>query len=167
MSIIIKRILGIDPGIAITGYALLEFTKSSYDESFSLIASGSIQTDKSLESPCRLLEIHNDLEYLLAELKPDEAAVEKVFYFKNAKTIMPVSEARGVITMTIRKFNVPIFNYTPLEIKQTITGYGRADKADVKQMVEIILNNTNIAKLDDTIDAVAIAICHARMYNET
>ncbi|MEI7473485.1 MAG: crossover junction endodeoxyribonuclease RuvC [bacterium] len=163
MPAVKTRILGIDPGIAITGYAVVEYTKSSYDEDFDLITSGSIQTDKSLKSPCRLLEIHNDLEFLLEKYTPDVAAVEKIFYFKNAKTIMPVSEARGVITMTLRKFNLPIFDYTPLEIKQTITGFGRAEKCDVKQMVEIILSDCNLSKLDDTIDAVAIAICHARM----
>lgn len=164
MGIIKQRIISIDPGIAITGYAIIDFLKNADNEDqFELITSGSIQTEKKLKSSERLLEIHNDMQYLLDKYSPDVCAIEQIFYFKNAKTIIPVCEARGVICMTVSKYHIPVFEYTPLVVKQTLTGFGRADKDEVKQMVEITLNNYNISKLDDTIDAIAIGICHARM----
>ncbi|HSA06927.1 MAG TPA: crossover junction endodeoxyribonuclease RuvC, partial [Candidatus Gastranaerophilales bacterium] len=129
------RILGIDPGMAIVGYCVLDYFPDNPDEAYKIVNCGSIQTCKNSKNPKRLLEIHNDLAYILEEFKPEVAAVEQLFYFKNAKTIMCVSEARGVILMTLEKYNIPIFEYTPLVIKQTVTGYGRACKDDVRDMV--------------------------------
>ncbi len=156
------RIIGIDPGMAIVGYSVLDFYDNNSENCFSVIASGSIQTDKKKDDPARLYEIHRDLTELIETYKPDVAAVEQLFYFKNAKTIIPVAQARGVIIMTLNMFNIKVFNYTPLVVKQTITGYGRADKSEIKDMVKIILNCETLDKLDDTADATAIAICHAR-----
>ena len=155
------RIIGIDPGMAIVGYCFMEFEHEKFDNPNTLINCGSIQTNKNLNHSERLLEIHNDLSSLLKTYKPDVASVEQLFYFKNAKTIIPVAEARGVILMTLKMFDVPVYEYTPLVVKQTITGYGRSEKKDVKEMVKVLMgDNQKLPKLDDTIDAIAIAICH-------
>ena len=156
------RILGIDPGMAISGYCALDVINNSYENSYNIITSGSIQTHKSEDTGARLLEIHNDLSELIIQYKPDCASVEKLFFFKNAKTIMPVSEARGVIIMTLKKFDIKVFEYTPLVVKQTITGYGKATKQEVCQMTQLAIGAGKMPKLDDASDAVAIALCHAR-----
>ncbi len=156
------RIIGIDPGMAIVGYSIIDAQVIDGEEHYSVVESGSIQTDKSLDKACRLLEISQDLDYLLDMYKPDIASVEELFFFKNAKTIVPVCEARGVILLTLRKLGIPINEYTPLVIKQTITGYGRANKNDVQEMIKLIVKNDQIPKLDDSSDAMAIAICHVR-----
>ncbi len=152
------RILGIDPGMAIVGYGLIEFD----GEKLILITSGSIQTNKDLSDSERLLEIFNDLSTLVNELKPDCASVENLFFFKNQKTVIPVAEARGVILMVLQKYKIPTYSYTPMEVKQVLTGYGRAEKKEVEQMVKISLGTDKLPKLDDTVDAIAIAICHSR-----
>lgn len=152
------KILGIDPGMAIVGYGLVEYE----NDKITLLASGSIQTNKDLSSSRRLLEIFNDLSEIISMYKPDCASVEQLFFFKNQKTIIPVAEARGVILTVLEKFNIPIYNYTPMEVKQVLTGYGRADKKEVEQMVKLIIQEQRLPKLDDTIDAIAIAICHTR-----
>ena len=153
------KILGIDPGMAIVGYGMIETTESG---TISLITSGSIQTDKNLCDSKRLLEIYKDLSTVIETYKPDCASVEELFFFKNQKTIIPVAEARGVILTVLEKFNIPTYCYTPMEVKQVLTGYGRASKKEVEQMVKFSLNTDEIPKLDDTVDAVAIAICHKR-----
>lgn len=152
------RILGIDPGMAIVGYGLVNFNNGLYE----LEASGSVQTDKELSDPERLLEIHNDLSTIVEKYKPDCAAIEKLYFFKNQKTIIPVAEARGVILAVLQKYGIRAYEYTPIEVKQVLTGYGRATKKEVEQMVKYNLNSDSLPKLDDTIDAVAIAICHSR-----
>lgn len=152
------KILGIDPGMAIVGYGLLEVNSNNIQ----LIASGSIQTDKKLDDSKRLLEIYNDLSQIVEKYSPDCASVEQLFFFKNQKTIIPVAEARGVILTVLEKYNIPTFSYTPMEVKQVLTGYGRADKKEVEQMVKLALEAKDLPKLDDTIDAIAIAICHSR-----
>ena len=152
------KILGIDPGMAIVGYGLIEIENNKPI----LIASGSIQTDKNLSDSKRLLEIFNDLSEIVTKYKPDCASVEKLFYFKNQKTVIPVAEARGVIMTVLEKYNIPSYSYTPMEVKQVLTGYGRAEKKEVEQMVKISLETDNLPKLDDTVDAIAIAICHSR-----
>jgi len=157
------RILGIDPGTAIVGYCVLDYLKDEENQPYKIINCGSIQTCKNSNTPKRLLEIHNDLVYLIKEFKPEAAAVEQLFYFKNAKTITSVSEARGVILMTLAQYNIPVFEYTPLVVKQTVTGYGRACKKDVRDMVKILFSDQYFPKLDDTSDAVAIAVCHTSM----
>ena len=152
------KILGIDPGMAIVGYALLNLENDEIE----LLTSGSIQTDKKLDDSKRLLEIYNDLSQIVEKYSPDCASVEQLFFFKNQKTIIPVAEARGVILTVLEKFGIPTYSYTPMEVKQVLTGYGRADKKEVEQMVQLTLNRENLPKLDDTVDAIAIAICHSR-----
>lgn len=152
------KILGIDPGMAIVGYGLIEISKDNIE----LLASGSIQTDKNLTDSKRLLEIFEDLSTIVNKYQPDCASVEELFFFKNQKTVIPVAEARGIILTVLEKFNIPTFSYTPMEVKQVLTGYGRAEKKEVEQMVKISLGRENLPKLDDTVDAIAIAICHSR-----
>lgn len=152
------KILGIDPGMAIVGYGMIEVNNDKIE----LLTSGSIQTDKKLNDSKRLLEIYNDLSQIIQKYQPDCASVEQLFFFKNQKTIIPVAEARGVILTVLEKFNIPTYSYTPMEVKQILTGYGRADKKEVEQMVKLTLNTPDLPKLDDTIDAIAIAICHNR-----
>ena len=152
------KILGIDPGMAIVGYSLVDFD----GESCKLLSSGSIQTDKNKRESARLLEIFNDMTQIVELHKPDVASIEKLYFFKNQTTVMPVSHARGVILTVLEKYNIPIYEYTPMEVKQVLTGYGRADKKEVEQMVKLSLDTENLPKLDDTVDSMAIAICHSR-----
>ena len=152
------RILGIDPGLAIVGYALVNYT----DNKPVLEASGSIRTDKDAETPERLLDIYNDLSTIIEYYKPDCAAIEKLYFFRNQKTIIPVAEARGVILTVLQKHHINMYEYTPIEVKQVLTGYGRASKKEVEQMVKYSLNSEQLPKLDDTVDAIAIAICRGR-----
>lgn len=154
------RILGLDPGIAIVGYSIIDVI----DDTYKLIASGSIQTDKKKNDGERLLEITSDLEEIIKLYSPDTGSVEKLFFFKNQKTVIPVAQARGVIIMTLAKFKIPLGEYTPLEIKQTITGFGMAKKNEVAEAVERMVdkNGNKWPTLDDTVDSIAIAVCHAR-----
>jgi crossover junction endodeoxyribonuclease RuvC len=155
------KILGIDPGMAIVGYGMIEVDNNNIE----LITSGSIQTDKKLDDSKRLLEIYNDLSQIVEKYKPDCASVEQLFFFKNQKTIIPVAEARGVILTVLEKYGISAFSYTPMEVKQVLTGYGRAEKKEVEQMVRLALSDIKLPKLDDTVDAIAIAICHSRNCN--
>ncbi len=152
------KILGIDPGMAIVGYSIVDFD----GESIKLLNSGSIKTSKNNSESQRLLEIFEDISILIERYKPNVASIEKLFFFKNQKTVMPVAQARGVIMMALEKQGVQTFEYTPMEVKQTLTGYGRADKKEVEHMVKITLNYDSLPCLDDTVDAIAIAICHTR-----
>ena len=152
------KILGIDPGMAIVGYGLIE----TVNDSINLLTSGSIQTDKKLPDSKRLLEIYNDLTTVVQKYQPDCASVEELFFFKNQQTIIPVAEARGVILTVLEKLNIPTYSYTPIQVKQVLTGYGRAEKKEVEQMVRLTLQSDKLPKLDDTVDAIAIAICHSR-----
>ncbi|MBO6257699.1 crossover junction endodeoxyribonuclease RuvC [bacterium] len=152
------KILGIDPGMAIVGYSIIE-----YDNDTPLLKhSGSIQTDKDKRESARLLEIFEDMAKIVETYKPDVAAIEKLFFFRNQTTVMPVAHARGVILAVLEKYNIPIYEYTPMEVKQILTGYGRASKKEVEQMVKISLGVETLPKLDDTVDSIAIAICHTR-----
>ena len=155
------KILGIDPGMAIVGYGMIDVDNNGNIE---LLTSGSIQTDKKLSDSKRLLEIYNDLSVIVEQYKPDCASVEQLFFFKNQKTVIPVAEARGVILTVLEKYNIPTFSYTPMEVKQVLTGYGRAEKKEVEQMVRVALEAQELPKLDDTVDAIAIAICHSRNF---
>ena len=144
--------------MAIVGYGLIEVE----GDNIQLLASGSIQTDKKLPDSKRLLEVYNDLSTIVQKYQPDCASVEELFFFKNQKTVIPVAEARGVILTVLEKFGIPTFGYTPMVVNQVLTGCGRADKKEVEQMVRIALESENLPKLDDTVDAIAIAICHSR-----
>jgi len=151
------RILGIDPGFAITGYSILDYTGNK----FKLLDSGAVTTDKDVSFPLRLTKIYDDISLLIDTYKPDAISVEELFFNNNAKTAINVAQARGVILIVGCKKNVPTYEYTPLQIKQAVTGYGRADKMQVQRMVKTILNVEKLPKLDDTTDSMAAAICHA------
>lgn len=153
------RILGIDPGMAIVGYGVLDFDKTT--DEMNLISSGAIRTQPEQSTSERLFEIYQDMKHLIEKFQPDCCSIEELFFFKNAKTIIPVAEARGVILMALAEAKIPSTGYTPMEIKQALTGHGHAKKPEVAQMVELILNR-KISKLDDTADAIAACICHCK-----
>ncbi len=150
-------ILGIDPGLAIVGWGIIESEKGILRP----IAYGAITTPAHTDIEARLLMIQNDLEMLINKYKPDEMAVEELFFNTNITTGIAVAEARGVIICTAHKLGVKISEYTPLQVKQAVVGYGKAEKKQVISMVTSILNLSKPPKPDDTADAVAIAICHA------
>jgi crossover junction endodeoxyribonuclease RuvC len=152
-------IFGIDPGIAVVGYCALEINDN---QEACIKTWGSIQTDKSNTLSERLVEVHEDLKHLLIEVKPDAVAIEDLFFFKNAKTFIPVMQARGVILLTVEMLGIPVFEYTPLVVKQVITGYGRAEKHEVKEMLSKQVTCGTLPGLDDVVDAAAIAYCHMR-----
>jgi len=152
------KILGIDPGMAIVGYSIVDYDGKNIE----LEHSGSIQTPKSERESARLLEIFNDMTSIVEKYKPDVCAIEKLFFFRNQTTVMPVAHARGVILTVLEKFGIPIYEYTPMEVKQILTGYGRASKKEVEQMVKIALESEKLPKLDDTVDSIAIAISYTR-----
>lgn len=144
--------------MAIVGYSILDFDGKNTE----LLHSGSIQTQKGKRESARLLEIYNDMNYIVEKYQPDICAIEKLFFFRNQTTVMPVAHARGVILTVLEKFGIPIYEYTPMEVKQILTGYGRADKKEVEQMVKIALRTDKLPKLDDTVDSIAIAISYTR-----
>ncbi|MGY3775945.1 crossover junction endodeoxyribonuclease RuvC [Helcococcus sueciensis] len=151
------RILGIDPGYAIVGYGIIEKEGSK----IKMLEYGSIQTKANTSTAIRLEIIFNELNQIIKEYKPDEVCYEKLFHEKNTKTFMAVSQARGVEILAGKINNLDIFEYTPLQIKTALTGYGRATKKQVQESVKRILNLQDIPKPDDAADALAIAICHS------
>lgn len=155
-------ILGIDPGKATSGYSLIEFDGNR----ISLLDFGWIETPKEQETPQRLLTISKEIEALITRFSPNVLSIERLFFFANAKTVMGVSEAVGVIKMTAAKKKVPVVDYAPLEIKKTVTGSGKAKKNEVKKairkVVKIRCPNKKKTHFDDVADAIAVAICHAR-----
>ena len=152
-------ILGIDPGTATTGYGVIENSKSK----LKVIDYGCILTDKKSKMPERLDFLGEELKKIIKKYKPQAMAVEELFFFKNAKTIITVGQARGVILFIGKnigkKTGIDIFEYTPLQVKQAVVGYGRADKRQVQEMVKAILGLNEIPKPDDAADALAVAIC--------
>ena len=150
------KILGIDPGYAIIGYGVLEYRSNH----FTVIDYGAITTDAGVPFNRRLEIIFDELSGLLEKHRPDAMSVEKVFYNNNAKTVIDVSQARGVIMLAAQKARVPVFEYTPLQVKQSVVGYGRAEKKQIQEMTRRILNLDEVPKPDDTADALAMAICH-------
>lgn len=153
-------ILGIDPGYAIIGYGIIDTNKSDM-----VVDYGAITTPKEDSMPVRLEAIEGSLKYIFEKFKPDVVAIEELFYFKNAKTVIQVAQARGVIVLACQKYCGNIYEYTPLQIKQALTGNGRAEKAQVQYMVKAILNLNAVPKPDDTADALAVAICHSQTNN--
>ena len=150
-------ILGIDPGLAIVGWGAIETTPRGYR----VLGYGSITTPAHTPTEDRLATIYADMNELLRRFRPDAISVEELFWNTNQTTGIRVSEARGVILMTGQMLGVEMFEYTPLQVKQAVVGYGRADKHQVISMVTRILNLKEPPKPDDTADALAIAICHA------
>ncbi|MBO5274305.1 MAG: crossover junction endodeoxyribonuclease RuvC [Clostridia bacterium] len=151
------RILGIDPGIAIVGYGVIDY-KASH---FTTLGHGAVLTPAHTAPELRLEQIYTELSQIIELYKPEAMAVEELFFNTNQKTAIVVAEARGVILLCARMHGVPIFEYTPLQVKQAVVGYGRAEKKQVIYMVQRMLNLERMPKLDDTADALAIAICHA------
>lgn len=151
------RILGIDPGYGITGYSIIDYIGNK----FKLIASGAIKTAAKTSFPLRLSEIFTDLNLIIDEYTPDAISVEELFFNNNVKTAINVAQARGVILVVGCQRGIPTYEYTPLQVKQAVVGYGRADKIQVQKMVKTILNVETLPKLDDITDSMAIAICHA------
>ena len=149
-------ILGIDPGIAIVGWGVLRYEKGK----FTPIAFGSIQTKAGEKVEDRLNQVFDALTAIIDKYHPDVMAIEELFWNTNQKTGIVVAEARGVIILAARRANIPIFEYTPLQVKQAIVGYGRAEKKQVITMVTSILGLSKPPKPDDTADALAIAVCH-------
>ena len=151
------RILGVDPGFAITGFSIIDYI----DNKFKLIASGSIQTNAKEDFPQRLSKIYDDLNEIIDTFKPDCVSIEELFFNNNQKTAVNVAQARGVMILVFTKKGLPSYEYTPLQIKQSVCGYGRADKVQIQKMVKSILKVSKLPKLDDTTDSMAAAICHA------
>ena len=152
------RILGIDPGIAIVGFGLIESNRGSVR----MLQYGAVTTEAGLPLATRLVQIENDMTALIAQLKPDEIAIEELFFSKNITTGIAVAHGRGVILCTAERLGVPIFEYTPMHVKQAVAGYGLADKKQVMDMTKRLLKLKAVPKPDDAADALAIAICHAR-----
>ena len=151
------RILGIDPGIAIVGWGVIDSAQFKYKP----VAYDSIQTAAGLPVEERLSMIFNDLSAIMEHYKPDAMAVEELFWNTNQKTGIVVAEARGVILLAARLHGIPIYEYTPLQVKQSVVGYGRAEKKQVIAMVTALLKLAKPPKPDDTADALALALCHA------
>ncbi|MGC9521775.1 MAG: crossover junction endodeoxyribonuclease RuvC [Anaerolineae bacterium] len=150
------RVLGIDPGTATTGYAVVEETEGRLE----LIAMGAITTPAKTPLPLRLKQIYSDLEALINTYHPDASAVEELFFSRNARTAMSVGHARGVTLLALADADLAIAEYTPMQIKQAVTGYGNADKHQVQQMVKMLLNLSEIPRPDDAADAAAVAVCY-------
>lgn len=151
------RILGIDPGFAITGYSIIDYVGNK----FKLIDSGAVTTPAGMSFPLRLSKIYTELGQIIDQYQPDAVSVEELFFNNNVKTAINVAQARGIILVVGCQKNIPTFEYTPLQVKQAVVGYGRADKIQVQKMVKTILKVDSLPKLDDITDSMAIAICHA------
>lgn len=149
-------ILGIDPGTATTGYGVIEKTNQ-----LKMIDYGYIGTEPQYSTGERLVELEKQLTKIIKKYQPEQIAVEEIFFCKNLKTAVKVSQARGVILATATRMKIPIAEYTPLQIKQAVTSYGKADKQQVQQMTKLILNLKEIPKPDDAADALAASICCA------
>lgn len=149
-------VLGIDPGFGRVGYGIIQYVKNKYK----VLEYGCITTPANSYFPERLQKIENDLKEIVSRYSIDAASIEELYFNTNSKTAIKVAEARGVILNTLIKENIKIFEYTPLQAKLAIVGYGRAEKKQVKEMVKNFLGLEQMPKLDDTTDALAIAICH-------
>ncbi len=150
-------VLGIDPGTATTGYGLVG---ENEDGSLTVVDFGVILTPPELPMPERLLELYKQLQEIILLHRPESGAVEKLFFQRNVRTALSVGQARGVVLLALAYARLPVGEYTPLEVKQAVAGYGGADKNQVQQMVRTLLGMAEIPKPDDAADALAIAICH-------
>ncbi|HLD19821.1 MAG TPA: crossover junction endodeoxyribonuclease RuvC [Patescibacteria group bacterium] len=152
--------LGIDPGYAIVGYGVVE----KKQRNFIAREYGTITTSANTSIEIRLEKIHRDLKKLIKEIQPDVVAVEELFFYKNIKTAIDVGQARGVIVLTAQLSRTPIMEFTPLQVKQALTGYGRADKQQMQRMVQSLLKLKTLPQPDDAADALAIALCAAQSW---
>lgn len=151
------KILGIDPGSGIIGFGIIDVSKS---KKLTMLDAGIIRTTVGDNDSDRLVELYISIKEIIKELKPDVAAVETLFFAQNVTTAMKVSQARGVILLAIAESKIPVFEYTPLQIKMAMTGYGRATKAQIQEMVRVQLGLKNKPKPDDCADALACALTH-------
>lgn len=154
-------IMGIDPGVATIGCGVIKWEGNK----FTTLYYGAVTTPAKMMFSKRLLSIADQLDELIMTYKPDAYAIEELFFNTNVKTAIMVGHGRGVCVLAAAKRGVPVFEYTPLQVKQAVTGYGRADKAQIQQMVKILLNLKEVPKPDDVADALAIAICHGNSAN--
>ena len=152
------RILGIDPGVAIVGFGVVDHEKGQSK----MVQYGAINTMAGLPLATRLVQIESDLRQLIDHFQPDVISIEELFFSKNITTGIAVAHARGVILLTAEKAGIPIYEYTPMQVKQAVVGYGLAEKHQVMDMVRRLLNLKAIPRPDDAADALAIALCHAR-----
>ena len=148
------RILGIDPGVAIVGFGVIEADRGKQK----MVQYGAINTEAGLPLATRLVQINRDLEQLITLFQPDEIAIEELFFSKNITTGIAVAHARGVILYTAEKMQVPVYEYTPMQVKQAVVGYGLAEKTQVMDMVRRLLKLKTVPRPDDAADALAIAI---------
>lgn len=151
-------VLGIDPGYAIVGYGAVEYHKNNHRT----LGYGTVQTEASMDFNKRLEIIYDNCMEMIKKCKPDAFAIEKLYFQSNQKTALMVSEARGVIVLAAQKNKIPIYEYTPLQIKTAVTGYGRAKKPQVMEMTRRLLKLEEVPKPDDAADALAAAICHTQ-----
>ena len=152
------RILGIDPGVAIVGFGVVDSEGGTQQ----MVQYGAINTPANTPLAARLVQIEQDLMELLQQFKPDEVAIEELYFSKNITTGIAVAHARGVILATVEKAGIPLYEYTPMQVKQAVVGYGLAEKNQVMDMTKRLLKLRSVPKPDDAADALAIAICHAR-----
>jgi crossover junction endodeoxyribonuclease RuvC len=152
------KILGIDPGTATLGWGIILKNGSSIKP----VNYGIIETSSKEETPKRLFKIFTELCDIIEGEKPDCSAVEQIFFFKNQKTVIPVAQARGVAIIACETLQIPVAEYTPLQVKQALTGYGRAEKKQIQEMVKVICKLKECPKPDDAADALAVAICHSQ-----
>jgi crossover junction endodeoxyribonuclease RuvC len=150
-------IIGVDPGYAITGFGILEYNNNK----FSVLQHGVISTKSTMPFEKRLLSISEGLAGLFQQFKPDSMAIEELFFSRNTTTAIGTAQARGVAVLCGAQAGIGVYEYTPLQVKMAVTGFGRADKNQVQQMVRILLSLKEIVKSDDAADALAVAICHA------
>ncbi|MDO4156224.1 MAG: crossover junction endodeoxyribonuclease RuvC [Oscillospiraceae bacterium] len=150
------RILGVDPGYAIVGFGVLEYTGTF----FTPITYGAITTAAEVPFSERLERIYRDFQFLLQQYQPDSIAMERLYFTSNQKTVIDVAQARGVLMLTAQLAQIPVAEYTPLQVKQAVVGYGRAEKKQVMELTRRILKLQKIPRPDDAADALAIAICH-------
>lgn len=158
-------VLGLDPGTALVGWGVIDTGNSNDVGKARCLAYGCLKTDKVMTDSQRLLALANGVQSLLKEYSPELVSVEKLFFFSNQKTVMTVSQARGVILMIIEKEGLSLSEFTPLQVKQSLTGYGRADKEQVQQMIKRLLHLETIPKPDDAADALAIALTGAQSHS--
>jgi crossover junction endodeoxyribonuclease RuvC len=151
-------VIGIDPGTAITGYGIIQQEEQS--DRIRAVDYGVIRTPSKTPMPERLLQLHTKLRELILFHRPNTAAVEKLFFQKNVRTAISVGQGRGVVLLALAEANLSVFEYSPLEIKQAVVGYGGADKLQMQQMVKALLGLNEIPHPDDAADALAVAICH-------
>lgn len=153
-------ILGIDPGYAIVGVGVVRYSGNHFQP----LEYDVITTPSTMKTPLRLKHIYEQINLFIDKYNPDAVAIEELFFNNNAKTAIAVGQARGVLLVAAANKNIPICEYTPLQIKQAVTGYGRADKSQMQTMVKMLLNLNVVPKPDDAADALAVAICHAHSY---